>query len=204
MAALKLPIKVIAPDHGPIWRQDLETIISLYTRWSAQKRNSSAVVVFDTMWGSTATMATAISEGLSSEGVRNKLMPLKGCNRSEVMTELLEAGAVVVGAPTMNNNLFPPMADLLTYLRGLKPRNLIGAAFGSYGWSGEAVGQIREYLSAAGVEMPLEGLKAKFVPREQDLADCFQMGSSLARILKDAAAIDLSALAATSESTTHR
>lgn len=195
--ALKLPIKVIAPDHGFIWRKDLETIVSLYSRWSAQKRNTSAVVVYDTMWGSTATMATAISEGLSSEGVRNKLMPLKGCNRSEVITELLEAGAVVVGAPTMNNNIFPPMADLLTYLKGLKPRNLIGAAFGSYGWSGEAVGQIREYLSAAGVEMPLEGLKVKFVPREQDLADCFQMGSSLARILKEAAAIDLSAPAAT-------
>lgn len=183
LSSMMPDIKIIAPDHGPIWRKNLSAITSLYAGWAARKPSRKAVVAFDTMWGSTAAMASNIAEGLSAGGANVRLMPLHESHRSDIVTELLDAGALLVGSPTLNNNLLPTVADLLTYLRGLKPKGLIGAAFGSYGWSGEAVGQVRDYLSAAGLEMVKEDLKVKFVPKELDLAQCRQQGLALAEQL---------------------
>ncbi len=178
-------VRIIAPDHGPIWRDDLSPILSLYAKWSSAKPTNKAVVLYDTMWGSTATMAHSIADGLMSGGASVKLMSLKVSHRSDVVTELLNAGALVVGSSTLNGNLLPTMADMLTYLKGLKPKGLIGAAFGSYGWSGESIGQVREYLTAIGVEMVREDLRVKFVPGDADLEACHQLGLSIAEYLQD-------------------
>lgn len=173
-------IRVIAPDHGPIFRKDLDSILSLYAKWAAGAHARKAVVVYDTMWQSTAMMARSVANGLEIGGLRPKVFRLGDTHRSDIVTELLDAAALVVGSPTMNKNVFPTVADLLTYLKGLKPRNLVGAAFGSYGWSGEAPGQIREYLNAMEVALPREDLKTKFVPREVDLDLCVKLGSEVA------------------------
>jgi flavorubredoxin len=182
---LDIPIDTIACDHGPVWRRDLETIIGWYNKWAAQKPTKKAVVVFDTMWHSTAKMAEAIGEGLIAGGARVKLMPLKSNHRSSVATEVLDAGALLLGSPTMNNNLFPTVADVLTYLRGLKPQNLVGAAFGSYGWSGEAVGQIRDVLEAMKVECIGDPLRIKYVPGKDALKQCFDLGVRVAERLTE-------------------
>ncbi|MCK4624889.1 MAG: flavodoxin domain-containing protein, partial [Phycisphaerae bacterium] len=155
---------IIAPDHGPIWRADPGRIIESYARWAGQKRTNKAIVVYDTMWGSTAMMARAIGEGLASGGSAVKLMPMGSSHRSDVATEILDAGAILVGSPTINNSLFPRLADVLTYLKGLKPKGLLGAAFGSFGWSGEAVKDITAYLNDMGVELIGESVKVKYVP----------------------------------------
>ena len=139
VAASGLKIKIIAPDHGPIWRKDIGRIIELYKKWALQKPTAKAVVVYATMWHSTEKMASAISEALAQAGVKVKLLSMNETHRSEVVYEVLDAGALIVGSPTLNNNILPQMADVMTYLKGLKPANLIGAAFGSYGWSGESV-----------------------------------------------------------------
>lgn len=185
VAEMNLPIRIIAPDHGPIWRKNPEEIVTLYGKWAAQKPTKKAVVTYDTMWNSTEAMAHSLGDGLVSEGLSVKLMSLKGSHRSDVATELLDAGALVVGSPTMNNNLFPTVADLLTYLRGLRPRNLVGAAFGSYGWSGEAVAQVNEYLKAIGVTMVSEGIKAQYVPGADCLAECRELGVTVGKTLKE-------------------
>jgi len=177
---LGIKIDIIAPDHGPIWRQDIGRMPELYSKWAAQKPTKKAVVVYDTMWQSTDVMARAIGEGLSAGGVSVKIMPLKGCNRSEVVTEVLDAGALLVGSSTLNNNILPTVADVLTYLKGLKPLNLIGAAFGSYGWTGEAVGQISDILNAMKVELIGDGIKVRYVPESGDLEQCFNFGKQVA------------------------
>lgn len=182
---LSLDIKIIAPDHGPIWREDLSKILDSYAQWAAQTPTKKAVVVYDTMWQSTALMARAIGEGLATGGAIPKLMQLRAAHRSDVATEILDAGALVVGSPTMNNNLFPTVADTLTYLKGLKPRNLVGAAFGSYGWSGEAVGQIEEVLTGMKVDLVAEGLKVKYVPDDDALAQCYALGQRMAEKLNE-------------------
>ena len=114
-------------------------------------------------------------------------MSLKAAHRSDVIHELLDAGALIVGSPTLNNGMFPTVADLLTYLKGLRPRNLIGAVFGSYGWSGEAAGQIREMLTAMKVDLIGDELKAKYVPDAGSLGDCAALGRVIAETLKEKA-----------------
>ncbi len=177
--------KVVATDHGPIWRrpEDISEVFSLYQRWARQEPTTKAVVVYDTMWGSTDLMARTICEGLVKGGCPVKLMPLAGFSRSDVITEVLEAGALIAGSPTLNNNLLPSMSDVLTYVKGLKPQNLIGAAFGSYGWSGESVKQVREFLEATKVEM-LDEIKVKYVPDKEVLNQCFELGLKVAARLK--------------------
>lgn len=180
---LDLPFKLVAPDHGPIWRSGFDMVVEGYAKWSEQKPTLKAVVVYDTMWGSTAQMARAIADGLAAGGARPSLVPLRGSHRSDVAAELLEAGALLVGTPTINNNMFPSLGDVFLYLKGLRPRNLIGAAFGSYGWSGEGVPQINAMLKEMKVELVSDGLSVQFVPEEKDLDECRKLGQRVAERL---------------------
>jgi len=184
VAELALKIEKICPDHGPIWRQDLNKVLKWYEDWANQSPKLKAVIVYDTMWQSTDLMARALADGLCAEGIEVRVMRLRANDRSDVMTEVLDAGAVIVGSPTLNNNLFPTVADLLTYMKGLKPKNKIGAAFGSYGWSGEAVGMIAERLRAMGIDLVVEPLKIKYVPDNESLNKCRTTGARIAQILK--------------------
>lgn len=181
---LGLDIKIIAADHGPIWRGDLLLKpLELYAKWAAQKPTGKAVLIYDTMWHSTEKMALEIADGISSTGVEVKVLPLEAHSRSDVAAALLGAGALVVGSPTLNNNIYPRTADVLTYLKGLRPQNLIGAAFASYGWSGESLAQINEYLNAMKIELVSDGIKVKFVPTEADLKVCWELGEAIGKKL---------------------
>ena len=180
VAASGLKIKIIAPDHGPVWRRDIGRIIELYKQWALQKPTAKAVVVYGTMWHSTEKMAQAISESLAQAGVRVKLFSMNETHRSEVVYEVLDAGALIVGSPTLNNNILPQMADVMTYLKGLKPANLIGAAFGSYGWSGESVKHLESILKEMKVEIAAESISVKHVPDSDVLEKCREMGKTIA------------------------
>jgi len=190
VAASGLKIKIIAPDHGPIWRKDIGRIIELYKQWALQKPTAKAVVVYATMWHSTEKMAEAISESLAQAGVRVKLLSMNETHRSEVVYEVLDAGALIVGSPTLNNNILPQMADVMTYLKGLKPANLIGAAFGSYGWSGESVKHLEATLKEMKVEIAAESISVKHVPDNDVLEKCHEMGKTIAAQLLKKTAFD--------------
>jgi flavorubredoxin len=125
-------------------------------------------------------MARAVGGGLAAGGASPALMSLKSCHRSDVAAEVLRAGALVVGSPTINNEMFPTVADVLTYLKGLKFRNLIGGAFGSYGWSGESVKHIESILQEMKIELPAGSVKVNYVPDEAALAQCRALGESIA------------------------
>ena len=180
---LPLTIKMIAPDHGPVWRTNVSTIIGWYTRWAKQKRNNTALIVYDTMWGSSAKMALAIAEGIIAGGCKVKVMPLSGSDRSDVATDMLDAGALLIGTPTLNNNLFPTVADVLTYLKGLRPQGLLGAAFGSYGWGGEAVNQVVEIMTQMKMEI-VGNCRTKFIPDQSALAECYSLGVAVSNAIK--------------------
>lgn len=184
VTAAGLAFRLIAPDHGPIWRKDISGIIERYGKWAAQKPSEKAVVVYGTMWHSTEKMARAISEGLSKGGLHVKLMSMSEVHRSDVMYEILDAGALAVGSSTLNNNMLPIMADVMTYMKGLKPKNLIGAAFGSFGWSGEAVKQIEEILAEMKVVSAGEGIRVKNMPDGEILARCYDLGMTIAEKVK--------------------
>ncbi|MFZ7113077.1 MAG: FprA family A-type flavoprotein [Desulfatiglandales bacterium] len=175
-----LALDMVCPDHGIMWRRDPAEIINAYVEWSTQKPKRKAVVVYDTMWHSTEAMAEAVAEALSLEGVYAKPVHLRRCDRSDIMTEVLDAGAVIVGSPTLNNGLFPTVSDFLTYMKGLKPQNKIGAAFGSYGWSGEAVKMISSELETMKFKLIDPGLKIHYVPDAEGLKACRELAGKIA------------------------
>ncbi|MDX1707935.1 MAG: flavodoxin domain-containing protein [Desulfobacterales bacterium] len=176
-----LEIKMICPDHGIIWRKDPAKIINAYVKWCRQEPQKKAVVIYDTMWHSTEKMAEAIAAGINKEGVPTKPLHLRKWHRSEVMTEVFDARAVVVGGPTLNNGLYPSLADFLCYMKGLKPLNKIGAAFGSYGWSGESTKIITNELEAMKFDIIDPGLKVQYVPDQDRLEECYEYGRKIGK-----------------------
>jgi flavorubredoxin len=180
-----LALDMICPDHGVMWRKDPSKIINAYVEWSKQEPKRKAVVVYDTMWHSTEQMAETMVEALGSQGVDAQPMHLRTWHRSDVMTEVLDAGAVIVGSPTINNGLFPTVSDFLTYMKGLKPQNKIGAAFGSYGWSGEAVKLLNQELDAMKFNRVDPGLKIQYVPDSQGLEACRELANKIAQALPE-------------------
>jgi flavorubredoxin len=180
-----LEIDMIAPDHGVVWRSHAGKIIEAYDRWSKQKAGNKAVIIYDTMWQSTEKMAFAIAEGLIGEGIDVKMLNLKLNHRSDIMTEILDAKAIILGSPTLNNGMLPTMADILCYMKGLRPAGKIGFAFGSYGWSGEAVKQMTEALEEMKVKIVEGGLRLKFAPTHDDFKKCAELGRKAALEIKN-------------------
>jgi flavorubredoxin len=178
-----LAIDMICPDHGIIWRKDPAKIINAYVEWSQQKPKRKAVVVYDTMWHSTETMAEAIVDALGEQGVDARPLHLRTNHRSDIITEVLDAGAVIIGSPTLNNGLFPTVSDFLTYMKGLRPRDKIGAAFGSYGWSGEAVNLIARELEEMKYHVIDPGVKIQYVPDDKTLDACRELAKKVADAL---------------------
>jgi len=182
----KLDIDMIAPDHGLIHRgeKDVRHILDMYRAMAEQKPQQRALIFYDTMWQSTETMAYAICSGLEENGVPTRLMSVKQNHHSAVMTELADCGAVIAGSPTHNNTVLPLMAAQLTYMKGLRPLNRIGGAFGSYGWSGEGPKYLHEQLAGMNMEMPAEPVKCSWRPDHEALKACHQMGATIAETLK--------------------
>ncbi|MBC7107775.1 MAG: FprA family A-type flavoprotein [Methanomassiliicoccales archaeon] len=178
-----LPIRILATSHGIIWRKDPNKIINRYLSWAKGETKEKAVIAYDTMWGSTQIMAELIAEGIASEGVETRLFRISDSDRSEIMTEVLDARAVVIGSPTLNNSPFPTVADFMVYLKGLRPRGKIGALFGSYGWGGGAVKALREQAEKAGMIM-LEDLEIQYVPKGEKMEKCVDYGKMIGKRIK--------------------
>jgi len=177
-------LELIAPDHGPIWRSHKKDVLDWYGKWSSRELKEKAVILYDTMWGSTAKIARAIAEGLMSEGIQYKLMPLQQNDRSEVALEVLDASALIVGSPTLNANLFPTVADALAYLEGLNPGTPNGAVFGSYGWSDKSTGKLEEWLTRMKIELVETKLTSNYVPGADALLAGFELGVEVAQQIK--------------------
>ncbi len=185
VAKMNLDIRMICPDHGILWRKDPSRIIAAYDQWSRQEPVNKALVIFDSMWESTTKMARAVTSGIESKQVGVRLMNTRKWHRSDIMNEILDAGAIAVGSPTLNNGIFPVIADVLTYIKGLRPQNKIAAAFGSYGWSGEAVKILNKEFEEMKWETVDPGVKVLYVPDEKDLERCFDLGVTLAEKLRE-------------------
>jgi anaerobic nitric oxide reductase flavorubredoxin len=182
--ALNLPVDIIAPSHGVIWRKDPIQIVKKYQAWAAQAPEKCAVVLYDTMWEGTRKMAEAIGDGMSSQGMPYQLFHMAVTDRNDVITEIFKAKAIVIGSPTVNQGVLPTLAPILEDLRGLKFQNKIGAAFGTYGWSGEGVKLIEEHLVKCKIPVVCPGVRAKWQPKPADLEACLNLGKSVAQAVK--------------------
>ena len=168
LAAKDLQIDYICPSHGVIWHEQIGAIVEAYRRWSANDTSQKAVVVYDTMWGSTKLMAQALVDEFEEQNIGVELVNLQTTHISDIMTKLVEARYICVGSPTLNNNILPTVAAFLCYLGGLAPKNRIGLAFGSYGWGGQSVQIVEDALQKVGFQM-MSQQKKRYIPSKESL-----------------------------------
>ena len=184
LLGLQLPVDIIAPSHGVIWRDDPLQIVRQYQQWAAQKPERRAVILYDTMWHGTARMAEAIGDGLADAGVDYKILHMATTDRNDALVEVFRARTVAVGSPTLNNGLLPTILPILVDLKGLKFKNKLGAAFGSYGWSGEGVKIIEEHFAGCKIPLIREGIRCKWQPSAEDLDSCRAFGREIGEATK--------------------
>ncbi|MFI3241852.1 MAG: FprA family A-type flavoprotein [Alphaproteobacteria bacterium] len=167
---LGLDIEMIASSHGLIWRgkEEVSTILNLYSKWASGQDEGKALVVFDSMWGATETLANTIADELKANNVKTQMFNLSEYHISEIIPEFLDAKYICIGNPTLNNELFPRVAQFVTYMKGLKPLNKKGLAFGSYGWKPGVVKQLQEIFEGLGWET-VSPFEEKYTPKTADL-----------------------------------
>lgn len=179
-----IQIETIAPSHGLIWRKNHEKIISAYLRWAKGEAKKQVLVIYESMWRSTEKMATAIVQGIQDGDIEAVLYKISATDHSDIIKEVLEAKAILIGSPTVNNGVLPNIAPLLDDLKGLRPKDKIAFAFGSYGWGGGAVKTIEEKFKQAGMTIFEPGLTAKWVPDADELKKCHELGKRIAAEVK--------------------
>jgi len=178
-----LDIDMIAPSHGVIWRSNISKIIQQYTKWACYKSDETALIIYDSMWGSTEKMALKLREGLEESHVPVTMKNLKTTHISDIISSVLSSKIILLGSPTLNNTMLPSMGGFLTYLKGLRPKNKIGFVFGSYGWGGQAVGEIRKILNGLQWELPFEDINLQYVPDENELIKVKKTGIQLGSLI---------------------
>jgi len=176
-----LDIDMIAPSHGIIWRSLIPNIVEEYTKWANYETENKALIVYDSMWGSTEKIAFALAEGIEETGIPVNIRNLKNTDISDIITEVISSKFILLGSPTMNNTMLPSMGGFLTYLKGLRPRNRIGLVFGSYGWGGQAVGEIEKILKELQWNLPISSVKLNYIPNQNDLKNAKIVGKKLVK-----------------------
>ena len=180
-----IEIDMIAPDHGIVWRRDPSKVINMYLDMADGKSDLRVAVIYDTMWHSTELMTVPITQGIKDEGVDVKVIKLRASPISVAVKEVWRARGCLVGSPTLNNGMFPTVAEFLTYLRGLKPRNRLMGAFGSYGWGGGAVRDIYDDFKRMGLDTMDTGVQVLYKPSLEDENLCYRFGRDFAQRVKE-------------------
>jgi len=176
-----LPLKMIAPSHGVIWRSHVDKIFAAYREWMICTAARKVVIVYVSMWNSTRVMAQAIAAGALESKVDVRLIDLDTVHDTEVATEVLDCACLAVGSPTLNQGIMPRLASALTYLRGLRPAGKLGMAFGSHGWATSGSDEIVKYLQVLQVMQVCEPVVCKFRPDAATLEKCREVGRLLAQ-----------------------
>lgn len=174
-----LPVDLICPSHGVIWRDNPLQIVTRYAEWAANYRENQVTIIYDTMWDGTRKMAEAMAKGIhEADGdVTIRLFNVARSDKNDVITEIFKSRAVLVGSPTVNRGILSAVAGILEEMRGLGFKEKKAAAFGTYGWSGESVTMITERLREGGFQVVNDGLKELWNPDQQSMARCHAFGA---------------------------
>ncbi len=173
-----LPLDMICTSHGVIWRDNPAQIVKQYLQWAESYQENQITLLYDTMWNSTRVMAEQIAAGIRDADpmITVKLYNLAKTDKNDVITEVFKSKAILMGSPTVNNGILVAVAGVIEEIKGLKFKNKKAAAFGSYGWSGEAVKIINEKLEGSGFDIVDEGLRLSWSPDEGSKNKCREYG----------------------------
>lgn len=180
--SLGVPVSMICPAHGIIWRDNPLQIVNQYMNWAMDYQENQITILYDSMWGATRRMAEAIADGIKSQraDINIKLYNVARSDKNDVITEVFKSKAILVGSSTINKTYLHSIAGILELIKGLAFKNKKAAAFGSYGWSGEANKLISAKLKESGFDVIDDGIKALWNPEEESIAKCVEYGKSIA------------------------
>jgi len=180
---LNLPIDIIAPSHGAIWRDNPLQIVEKYAEWADNYQENQITIVYDTMWNGTRTLAENIARGiqLADPEVTVKVFNLPKSDQNDVITEVFKSKTVVVGSPTINNGILHTVAGFAHLMKEMKFKNKKAAAFGCYGWSGESVKILNQLLQDAGFELIDEGYRTQWNPDQDKQQEAVEFGKKIAQ-----------------------
>lgn len=179
---MNLPVQLICPSHGIIWRDNPAQIIEKYVAWARDYQEDQVTIVYDTMWHSTGKMAEAMAAGINavSPDTTVKLLNVSLYDVNDVITEIFKSKAILAGSPTVNRSILVAMAGLMDLIHRMSFKNKKAAAFGSYGWSGESPKVLTEKLKAAGFDVVQDGIKVSWVPDDAGWQACYEFGKEFA------------------------
>ncbi len=182
-----LEIDLIAPGHGPILRKDPWKFVDLYEEWSEEEERGdpSVAVIYVSAYGNTKKMAQTIAEGLREGGIQADLYDVSEVGVDKAVAAAVEADGILLGSPTFNRDAVKPIWAVLSRLSPIGLHNKPAGAFGSYGWSGEAVKLIEDRLRGLTFKLPLPGVRANFVPSREEQEACLTFGREFASAAKE-------------------
>ncbi|HBT63890.1 MAG TPA: MBL fold hydrolase [Ruminococcaceae bacterium] len=177
-----LPIDIICPSHGIIWKDNPMQIVEKYLKWADHYQENQITIVYDTMWNATRRMAETIAEGILSAdpNVTVKLYSASKTDKTDIITEIFRSKAIIMGSPTVNGGYLYAIAGILELMRGMTFKQKKAAAFGSYGWSGEAVKMMNQELEKSGFEVVDAGARSTWHPDDNELDRLKEYGRELA------------------------
>ena len=183
--SFNLPVDMLCPSHGVIWRRDPTQIVRKYLEWANAYQENQITIIYDTMWNGTRIMAENIAKGIASAdaSVNVKMFNAAGTDKNDIITEVFRSKAIVLGSPTINNGILSTLAGLLDQIKGLKFKNKKAAVFGTYGWSGESAKILGEHLEASGFKVVDDGIRSLWNPDEKSRAECVEYGRRIAKEL---------------------
>ena len=175
---MNLKIDLVAPSHGIIWRENIGLIMDLYAKWANNYQEDQITLIYDTMWQSTRKMAEAIAEGIhqASPNTTIKILNAVKNDKNDILVEVFKSKAILVGSPTINNGFSYAIAGILEMIKGLKFKNKKAASFGSYGWSGEAAKQIKEFLEESKFTIVNDGIRVNWAPDQETIEQLREYG----------------------------
>lgn len=187
----QLPLDMICTGHGPVLRSNIQEMKDIYRKWSTEiapaDGKTRVVIPYVTAYGFTEQLAQNIAEGIKSE-INDAIIDLYDViyhKPEDILEKIYWADAVLFGSPTINGDALKPVLDLLTTMNPLVHGGKIAAAFGSFGWSGEAVPNIESRLKALRMKLVTPGLKINFKPNEAELKEAFKFGVTVAEKIKE-------------------
>jgi flavorubredoxin len=186
IVGFKLPLNVICPSHGVIWRDNPLQIVQHYLKWADNYQENQITILYDTMWDGTRKLAERIAQGIttSDADVTVKLFNVARSDKNDVLTDVFKSKAILLGSPTINRGFLSSVAMILDMMAGLKFKSKKAAAFGCYGWSGEAVKLINDELAQAGFTVVGDGLKTLWEPGKDELAQAYAFGETFVSLIK--------------------
>ncbi|MCX6256710.1 MAG: anaerobic nitric oxide reductase flavorubredoxin [Bacteroidia bacterium] len=181
IAGFNLPLEMICPSHGVIWRNNPSQIVQKYAEWASDYQEDQVTILYDTMWNGTKLMAENIAKGINiaDDNIRVKIFNASETDKNDLITEVFRSKLILVGSPTINKGIMYSIAGILEMIRGLSFNNKMAASFGCYGWHAECVNIIDDCLKKAGFGLISEGLKINWEPGVKEIEECINYGKSL-------------------------